>query len=107
MYRSWLQEFRRPVHLLIYDDLTQNIERNLREMASFLRIDYTELDMQCTLHNQRGSVYRVKSNITVQSVYSQKSRHMINNAISRILAIIHKRFPRYSNFTLKKLGDVE
>ncbi|KAL5008039.1 hypothetical protein ScPMuIL_013620 [Solemya velum] len=100
---KWLTNFTKPVHLVLYDDMKLHLQENLKGMAEFLHINYSDTDMCCTLRNQRGMFYREKSNITVESVLTADMLSYIEQAAGRVLTIIHKKFPKYSEFRFQSI----
>ncbi|KAL5010740.1 hypothetical protein ScPMuIL_013045 [Solemya velum] len=106
MYHYWLETFTSPVYLVIYDYMLQHTNLELGKVATFLNINYTQEDMFCTLKNQRGLYFRDKSNITIQSVYDQTSRRIVEKASERIMSVINAKFPRFSNFSFQSFDNI-
>lgn len=96
----------KPIYLVLYEEMKNNLERDLRGMADFLNINCTETDILCTLKNQRGNFFRAPSNVTIQSVYSPDVVDMFNKAIDRVLALVQQRFPKYSDFRFPELDEL-
>lgn len=56
-YNDWLQNFPGPKHVLFYEQLVGDVERELRALLLFLEARVPEADLSCALARREG-IYR-------------------------------------------------
>lgn len=83
--------------------MTENVEQHMKEIASFLQINYTDTDMYCLMQNHRGNFLRKQKGVTIESVFDENKKNLVKEATARVLSMLHKKFPKFANLTFKSI----
>lgn len=91
-------EAQRPLFLIYYDDLINNMQATLKKLALFLEWRVSKKDMRCTLVTSRGHFQRRHvHNITNSEIFVGKLWKKLEDAQVNIAEIIEER---------RKLGHI-
>ena len=65
----WLRDFKGPMHVIFYEDLKEDMRRELKKIAEFLRVQ--PMFMECALQNSQGNFLR-KNKTDYRQVYDKE-----------------------------------
>ena len=95
MNMDWVQNFQGPLLVILYNDLVEDTEKELRRMVEFLEISVTQENMDCVMKHKEGIYRRKKKNGNLKKhVYNSFLTSVINKRKSRVMQYIKETNPR-------------
>ena len=89
MNMDWVQNFQGPLLVILYNDLVEDTEKELRRMVEFLEISVTQENMDCVMKHKEGIYRRKKKNGNLKKyVYNSFLTSVINKRKSRVMQYI-------------------
>ena len=91
MNMDWVKNFQRPLLVIFYSDLMENLERELKKMMDFLKVSFTKEDMECALSRQEGIYKRKKRNGDLRKlVYNSFLTSVVNKRKNKVLQYVRE-----------------
>ena len=91
MNMDWIQNFPRPLHMIFYNDLVENLEQELTKMMDFLKVSFTKEQMECALARKEGIYKRKKRNGDLRKlVYNNFLTSVVNKRKNKVLQYIRE-----------------
>ncbi|XP_045206996.1 WSC domain-containing protein 1-like [Mercenaria mercenaria] len=88
----WLDEFDRPVHVLLYERVKENTISEVYNLTKFLNINVPFNSLYCLSSNTTGNYHRVKPKwMTIENLYNKEMRKMVNTVIKNVNAKVGLR----------------
>ena len=95
MNLDWVQNFQGPLLVILYNDLVEKTEMELRRMVEFLKISVTQENMDCVMKHKEGIYRRKKKNGNLKKhVYNSFLTSVINKRKSRVMQYVKEANPR-------------
>ncbi|RZF42387.1 hypothetical protein LSTR_LSTR004195 [Laodelphax striatellus] len=90
MNLDWVRNFDGPTHVVLYENLVQNVESTLRELIEFIQLPIDEKQMQCALERREG-IYRRKRRVFNLDPYTTSMKIMLQIEQEKVLHEIKTR----------------
>ena len=98
-YSTWLNNYIRPIYLLLYESLERDLLTELKKILDFLQFNTTTVAILCTVKNQEGNFHRKekdiidknKNTVPVSSLYNKQMVASINKAITIVSRILKNK----------------
>lgn len=91
MNMDWIQNFPRPLHIIFYNDLVENLEQELTKMMDFLKVSFTKEQMECALARKEGIYKRKKRNGDLRKlVYNNFLTSVVNKRKNKVLQYVRE-----------------
>ena len=88
LLHTWLSQEDTPVHVVQYERLKSDTERELRKVVAFLNIDVSEERMKCVMRNKQG-MFKREGHLNFNP-YSKTNTESLNRHMSQALPLLAK-----------------
>lgn len=91
MNLDWVKNFKKPLLVIFYNDLVDNLEESLAKMLKFLAVSYTKEDMKCVINRKEGIYRRKKKNGNLRNkVYNSFLSSVITKRKTKVFQYIQE-----------------
>lgn len=80
---SWGRNFERPVLIIYYEDLVDQVEKTLRDILKFIDFQINEDLMRCAIMRKEG-IYRRKKRLLTFDPFTPTMKKMIEEKRSQV-----------------------
>ncbi|XP_039297162.1 WSCD family member AAEL009094 [Nilaparvata lugens] len=90
MNLDWVRNFDGPTHVVLYENLVEDVETTLRKLIDFIQLPIDEKQIQCALERQEG-IYRRKRRVFNLDPYTTSMKIMLQIEQEKVLQEIKSR----------------
>ena len=83
-HRYWLLQYHRPLLIIQYEDMKENLEAELHRMCDFLEVPLLYNVSSCVVSNAEGPYRRQKTKEMIHLPYTDRVKMMVDQAIQTV-----------------------
>ena len=88
MNTDWINNFQGPLIMILYSDLIDKVEEQLRRVLDFLAVSVTKEEMECTMSRKEGIYRRKKKPLKMTGqVFDNYLTNIVNLRKERVLKL--------------------
>ena len=91
MNTDWIINFQGPLLVIMYSDLIEKVEEQLRKILSFLSVSVTKEEMECAMKRKEGIYRRKKKRLKTGSVFDGYLTNIVNERKDRVLKLVKQK----------------
>merc|ERR1712126_185666 len=91
MNTDWVNNFQGPLLVILYNDLIDKVEEQLKRTLDFLSISVTKEEMECAMERKEGIYRRKKKRLKTGSVFDGYLTNIINERKDRVLKLVKQK----------------
>merc|ERR1719369_1305361 len=91
MNTDWIKNFHGPLLVILYSDLINNVEEQLRRTLDFLSVSVTKEEMECAMKRKEGINRRKKKRLKTGSVFDGYLTNIVNERKDRVLKLVKQK----------------
>jgi len=91
MNTDWIENFPGPLLVILYSDLINKVEEQLRRTLDFLSVSVTKEQMECAMKRKEGIYRRKKKRLKTGSVFDGYLTNIVNERKDRVLKLVKQK----------------
>jgi hypothetical protein len=93
MNSDWINNFKGPLLVIMYSELMEKVEEQLRRTLNFLAVTVTKEEMECAMSRKEGIYRRQKKGLKMAGpVFDKYLTKVVNQRKERVLKLISQKF---------------
>ena len=92
MNTDWINNFQGPLLVIMYSDLKEKVEEQLKRTLNFLSVSVTKEDMECAMSRKEGIYRRQKKRLKMAGpVFDKYLTKLVNQRKERVFKLLRQK----------------